>query len=137
MIKVGGHKIGEVRQGNDLYTAIYLGAEKIYSVANIFTVTTTLTNVTSNAPASVQDGGSLTVTLTPASGMSIDTVMVLMGGTDITATAYSNGVVSIASVTENVSITASASVSGYENFLTSDGKQFTTSDSNTFLVKEA
>lgn len=35
MIKVGGHKIGEVRQGNDLYTAIYLGAKKIYSVATI------------------------------------------------------------------------------------------------------
>lgn len=35
MIKIGGHKIGEVRQGNDPYTAIYLGVEKIYSVATI------------------------------------------------------------------------------------------------------
>ena len=92
------------------------------------TVTTSLTNVTSNAPASVQDGGSLTVTLAPASGMSIDTVTVLMGGTDITATAYSNGVVTIASVTGDVSITASAvSVSPYDaqvEYLRGDGTAY-------------
>lgn len=76
------------------------------------TVKTTLTGCTgSNAAAAVEDGAAYTTTLTPKNGYSFDTVRVSMGGTDITATAYNaaTGVVSIARVTGDITITASAS----------------------------
>ena len=74
------------------------------------TVTYTLTNVTrDNITPMVAAGESFTTTLTPAEGKTFGTVTVKMGGTDITSTAYSAGVVSIASVTGNIVITASAS----------------------------
>lgn len=77
------------------------------------TVTATLSHVTSsNAATTVEDGTAYATTLTAASGYEISAVTVTMGGTDVTATAYdgTTGVVSIASVTGNVTITASAIV---------------------------
>lgn len=77
------------------------------------TVTATLSHVTSsNAATTVEDGTAYATTLTAASGYEISAVTVTMGGTDVTATAYdgTTGVVSIASVTGNVAITASAIV---------------------------
>lgn len=72
-----------------------------------YSVTQNLTNVTSDfSGESVADGAALTINLTAETGYEIDTVTVLMGGEDITATAYSAGVVIIDSVTEDVVITA-------------------------------
>lgn len=73
-------------------------------------ITNSLTHVTSsNAAVSVEDGAAYTATLTAESGYTMGTVVVKMGGTDITSTAYtaSSGVVSIAEVTGDVTITAS------------------------------
>lgn len=74
-------------------------------------ITNSLTHVTSsNAAVSVEDGAAYTATLTAESGYTMGTVVVKMGGTDITSTAYtaSGGVVSIAEVTGDVTITAAA-----------------------------
>lgn len=74
-----------------------------------YTVTQNLTNVTSsNAETEVEEGGAFSTTLTAESGMTIDSVTVEMGGTDVTATAYDESEVSIASVTGNIVITAEA-----------------------------
>lgn len=74
------------------------------------TVKYTLTNCTrSNITPMVAAGGSYTTTITADTGKTLGTVTVKMGGTDITSTAYSAGVVTIASVTGNIEITASAS----------------------------
>ena len=73
-------------------------------------ITNSLTHVTSsNAAVSVEDGTAYTATLTAESGYTMGTVVVKMGGTDITSTAYtsSSGVISIAEVTGDVAITAS------------------------------
>lgn len=76
---------------------------------NTYTITQTLTNVTSDIVATqVNYGAELSGTLTADSGYTIDSVSVEMGGEDITATAYDDGAVSIASVTGNVVITATA-----------------------------
>lgn len=75
-----------------------------------FTVTQNLENVTSSySGATVQEGESFTATLTADSGYTLDAVTVEMGGTDITATAYDNGTVTINAVTGNIVITATAS----------------------------
>ena len=74
-------------------------------------ITNSLTHVTSsNATVSVEDGTAYTATLTAESGYTMGTVVVKMGGTDITSTAYtaSSGVISIAEVTGDVTITAVA-----------------------------
>lgn len=73
-------------------------------------ITYTLTNVTSsNTARMVSANSSFTTTLTANEGYTLGTVTVKMGGIDITSTAYSNGVVTIPSVTGNIVITASAS----------------------------
>ena len=74
-----------------------------------------LSHVTSAAggiSTAVQKGKSFTDTLTPASGYTMSSVTIKMGGADITSSAYntSTRVVSIASVTGNVIITATAVV---------------------------
>lgn len=75
------------------------------------TVTQTLTHVTSTFTGeTVDNGGAFTATLTADSGYTMDTVTVTMGGTDVSETAYDSltGVVSIANVTGNIVITATA-----------------------------
>lgn len=72
-----------------------------------YSVTQTLTKITSSFTGdTVNNGAAFTATLTPDTGYELDSVEVLMGGTDITSTAYNNGVVNIASVTGDVAITA-------------------------------
>ena len=88
----------------DLYDALYPPAQT-------YTVTNTLTGcTTNNAAASVTENAPYSATITASSGYSLTgaTVSITMGGTDITATAYNNGTISIASVTGNLSITVTA-----------------------------
>lgn len=77
--------------------------------ATVYSVSRTLTGViSSNTDNSVNEGSSYTTTLTLASGYQNMSVTVTMGGVDITSSALSDNVVSIASVTGNVVITATA-----------------------------
>lgn len=74
-----------------------------------YIITNELVNVTSsNSATSITEGASYTATLTAAEGYELDTVSVLMCGVDVTADVYADGVISIASVTGNVEIVASA-----------------------------
>ena len=74
-----------------------------------YTITNNLTNVVnSNTATSVEKDSSYTTTLTADAGYTLGDVTVTMGGTDITSTAYSNGVITISSVTGNIVITATA-----------------------------
>ena len=76
-----------------------------------YSVTYSLSHVTSStSTASVAQGSSFAATLTAASGYTMSSVTIKMGGADITSSAYntSTRVVSIASVTGNVTITATA-----------------------------
>lgn len=77
------------------------------------TITKNLTGCTiSNAAAQVDYGEAYTATIAAESGKTITSVVVKMGGVDITATAYSagGGAINIAKVTGSVTITAAASV---------------------------
>lgn len=84
-------------------------------------ITNSLTHVTSsNAAVSVEDGAAYTATLTAETGYTMGTVVVKMGGTDITSTAYNSdtGVISIAAVTGDVVISANATkVVSYHNLV--------------------
>lgn len=77
-------------------------------VAN-YTVTNTLTNAAnSNSAVSVEHGASYSATITANDGYELDSVTVTMGGTDISAYAVNGGTITIASVTGNIVITATA-----------------------------
>ena len=92
-------------------TRLGIGNNRVYSYDNVvlYSVTNNLSNVvTNNAVPSVAEGSAYTATLTASDGYELKSVTVTMGGVNITSTAYSNGVITIAEVTGNVVITASA-----------------------------
>lgn len=91
----------------DLYDALYHAVA--YSVTNALSGCTS-----SNASQSASTTRPYTATLTASEGYTLTgaAVSVTMGGVDITDTAYSNGEISIASVTGNISITATAVPAG-------------------------
>jgi hypothetical protein len=89
------------------------GRDRVVSIgATVYhLVTLGLSHVTSsNEATAVEDGTAYATTLAAYSGYDMQTVTVTMGGTDITSTAYdsSTGAVSIASVTGDIAITATA-----------------------------
>lgn len=101
-------KVSVVRVGRGNSFTVDLSSENI----QYYTVTQTLTNVSSsNNAISVVEGEAFETTLTATSG-SLASVVVTMGGVDITADVYADGVVSIPSVSGIVVITATAESSG-------------------------
>lgn len=78
-------------------------------ISTSHSITTTLSHVTiSNTVASVDKNGSYSATVTPDTGYATPTITVTMGGADITSSAVSGSTISIASVTGDVVITATA-----------------------------
>ena len=74
-----------------------------------YTITKNLTNCTiSNSTSSISQNASYSATISANSGYTLGNVTITMGGANITSTAYSNGNISISSVTGNIVITASA-----------------------------
>lgn len=85
--------------------------------------------VTDNEATSIEDGAAYTATLTADTGYILNSVTVTMGETDISSTAYSNGSISIASVTGDIVIKAVATkIISYTNQVTistdTDGNVF-------------
>ena len=79
-----------------------------------FNITNQLTNITSDNDSTFQkENSSYTATLTPAEHCEISSVSVVMGGEDITDTAYADGAISIDAVTADVVITAEATAIQY------------------------
>ena len=73
-----------------------------------YSITNSLLNVTTdNAATSIDAGGAYTANLTPA-GNSITSIVVMMGGEDVTSSVYEAGVITIHAVTGNIVITATA-----------------------------
>lgn len=91
------------------------GATIYHSITNALTHTTN-----SNAAVSVEDGTAYSATIAAESGYTLATVTVTMGGTDVTSSAYNTntGIVSVAAVTGDVVITATATkVISYTNLV--------------------
>lgn len=78
-----------------------------------YTVTNILTGCTSsNAATTVTEGDTYYATITASSGYVLDgaTVVVKMGGTEVTALYYADGIINIPDVSGNVEITITAAV---------------------------
>lgn len=73
------------------------------------TITYNLSHVTSsNTTENIESGQNYTTSLTASDDYTINSVVVTMGGIDITAEVYSSGTITIPSVTGNIVITATA-----------------------------
>lgn len=73
----------------------------------VYTITNNLLNVANSNPAvSVEENAEYSATLTPATDYELGTVTVTMGGVDITADAYADGVINILAITGDVVISA-------------------------------
>ena len=76
-------------------------------VIKTYTIENNLTYCSNdNSVTTIDKGNSYTCRIIAQSGYVISTVSVTMGGTDITSSAYSNGIITINSVTGNIVITA-------------------------------
>ena len=86
--------------------ALFAGEEGIS-----YTITYNLTNVTSSdSDTTIVEGTAKTITLTADEGFILDEVTVTMNGEDITSSVYTDGVITIASATGDIVITANAKV---------------------------
>lgn len=107
---------GTLAVGTSTITVSYGGKTATFNVtvthqAVTYSITNNLTNCTnSNGATAVTEGNSYSGTITANSGYTMigATVSIIMGGTDITSTAYNNGAITIASVSGNIVINASA-----------------------------
>lgn len=108
-------RVAYTETGMQVYVdALYEALAQAGTVTTDYTIINVLTNVTnSNNATGCEAGDSYTGTLTADTGYTIDTVTVTMGNVDITSTAYNNGVITIASVTGDIVITASATYWDY------------------------
>lgn len=87
-----------------------------------FSIIYVLSNVTSSSKDnSIKSGEPYNTTLTASPGYELDSVIVKMGGSDITNTVYSDGKINISAVTGNIVITASAVQSSASGQLPQDG----------------
>lgn len=83
----------------------------IYDSAPVYSVTYNLTNCTSsNTATAVTENRAYTTTIALIEDAVMGSVTVTMGGADVTSSVYQNGVISIANVTGDIVITATASV---------------------------
>ena len=83
------------------------------STETVYTIAYSTQNVTSsNNDITIVENAAYTATLTADDGYTLDSVTVTMGGVDVTADVYADGVISISAVTGNVEIVASAVGSG-------------------------
>lgn len=107
---------GTLVEGTSTITVSYGGKTTTFNVtvthqAGTVTITNTLSGCTnSNSDSFATEGDSYSATITASSGYTMvgASVVITMGGVDITSTAYSNGTISIASLTDNLSITITA-----------------------------
>lgn len=105
-------RVAYIQTGMEVYVNALYQALKITGPApEQYTILNTLVNVTnSNGATSIAEGSAYSATLSIESGYTWGTVSVSMGGTDITSTAYNSSThaISIASVTGDIVIIASA-----------------------------
>lgn len=92
-----------------------------------FTVTLVGTGATLTPTANINPNAPYTGTLTINSGYALDSIVVEMGGVDITSSAYSNGTITIPHVTGNVVVTVATSV-----YVDPTGLQYTLPSAVTF-----
>lgn len=101
--------------GTKELSSITINSGTVTPTPKTYTITNNLSHASnSNGATSVKEGTSYSATITADSNYRIKNVIVLMGGVDITNSAYSGGRISISAVTGNISITVTTEASTSE-----------------------
>ena len=130
-VKMGGADITSTAYANGTISIAEVTGDIVISVVAVvdqnaevtkYTVTNNLTDVSSsNASAEIEEGAEYGAVLSVGSRYQMQNVVVIMGGKDITATAYKGslygGDINIENVTGNIVITATAFVPNYTNLV--------------------
>lgn len=97
----------KIKYGNKVIAEIPIGnTTPVEPVVKKYTITSTLSNATSNNnKTEIEENQSYTATITANEGYEINTVIITMGGNDITSTVYNGGNINISKVTGNLVIT--------------------------------
>lgn len=97
----------KIKCGNKVIAEIPIGGTTpVEPVVTKYTITNTLSNASNNNNATeIEENQSYTATITASEGYSINSVIITMGGADITNTVYNNGNINIPKVTGNLVIT--------------------------------
>lgn len=100
----------KIMNGDTEVLKVMQGDTKVWPSGDIAIVDSSLTNVSSSValPMRVNLNEPFSTTLTPTTNYTITSVSVTMGGEDVTSSAYSGGVISIAEVTGDIVVTALA-----------------------------
>lgn len=113
VVTVNNGVVTPIGEGNATITAT-CGSQTATCAVSVsslyFTVTLVGTGATLTPTANVNPNAPYTGTLTANTGYVLDSVVVEMGGVDVTSTTYSNGTITIAHVTGNVIVTVATSV---------------------------
>ncbi len=128
-------------RGMDLKNGLYLPIAQyrldttLVEIASTYIITNNLTNATnSNSATSIGEGQSYTATITANAGYTLSTITVTMGGIDITSTALTGNVITINSVTGNISIEANATLSATGDSVTVSNNLYQVTSSNSATV---
>ena len=130
-VKMGGAVITSTAYANGTISIAEVTGDIVISVVAVvdqnaevtkYTVANNLTDVSSsNASAEIEEGAEYGAVLSVGSRYQMQNVVVIMGGKDITATAYKGslygGDINIENVTGNIVITATAFVPNYTNLV--------------------
>lgn len=110
---------GTIAEGSNTITVSYGCMTTTFTVTGVaetvtYTITNDLTNVTnSNSATAVESGSGYSAILSVEDGYSITSLVVTMGGVDVTETAFQDGTLYIAPVTGDIVITAVAAEIAY------------------------
>ena len=92
--------------GTKELSSVTINGGTVEPTPTTYSITNTLSNATnSNTATFIEENSSYSANISANSGYKLKTVTVIMGGIDITNTAYSSGTITISSVTGNIVIT--------------------------------
>ena len=128
-VKMGGKDITSTAYKNGTINIAEVTGNIVITVSAVvdpeyeatkYSITNNLSNVTNlNSVLEVEEGTEYSATIKAASGYQLDSIVITMGGVDITSSAYSgslyNGAIDIDNVTGDVVITAAAIQPNYTN----------------------
>lgn len=113
---------------NEDGTLTEVGTITVGEVAVYYSIARTLAACTSNkTETNIEEGASWTETITANDGYELSNVTVKMGGSDVTSSVYSGGVITIPAVTGDIVITATATEiveEPYTNLFDKNGSGF-------------
>lgn len=102
-----------------------------------YTVTNNLTNASnSNTALTANEGAAYTATISANAGYELDKVTVTMGGVDVTADVYNDGIINISSVIGNIVITATTTENSATVYTVTNALTNVTSSNSATSVEE-